>query len=133
MKVHKTMLLGDRAMDGLLCHPIFDGKSQIYFHMFLSNATLLKEAGVDEKVVLGDDGFTCAAGYGIVGKCVYDIEREEMKILSMTVFCDENKNPKILSLIRKKMRNGTAIFNEKETQEFLEKLRKIYVAKSGAR
>jgi hypothetical protein len=30
MKVHKTILLGDRAMNGLLRHPIFDGKGQIY-------------------------------------------------------------------------------------------------------
>jgi hypothetical protein len=132
MKVHKTILLGDRAMDGLLLHPIFDGNGQIYFHMFLSNATLLKEAGVDEKVVLGNDGFTCAACHGIVGKCAYDIGKEEMKILSMNAFSDENNNKttynnlKIWSLVSPRMNNGVAIFNEKETREFLEKLRKSY-------
>jgi hypothetical protein len=94
--------------------------------MFLSNAALLKEAGVDEKVDLSNDGFTCTACYGIVGKCTYDIEKEGMKILSMCAFSDENSNPKIRTLISSKMNNGIAIFNEEETREFLEKLRKSY-------
>ncbi|MDR1333886.1 MAG: hypothetical protein LBJ71_01560 [Holosporaceae bacterium] len=129
IKVHKIILLGDRAMDGLLSHPFFDGDGKIYFHMFLSNATLLEEAGVDEEAVFGDDGFTCAACYGIVGNCVYDIEKEEMKILSLNAFSDENKNQKIRTLISSRMNNGIAIFNEKETQEFLKKLRKSYALK----
>jgi hypothetical protein len=126
LRAHKIILPGDRAVDGLLLHPIFDGQVKIYFHMHLSNATLLKEAGLDEKTILGDDGFTCCACYGIVGKCVYDIEKEKMKILSMIAFSGDNKNAKIQSLIREKMHNGIAIFSEKETQKFLERLRKMY-------
>jgi hypothetical protein len=90
---------------------------------------LLKEAGLDEKIVQSDDSFTCCACYGIVGKCVYDIVEERMKILAMTVFSDDNKNFKIRSLIQLKMNNGIAVFNEKETREFLKKLRKMYGTK----
>jgi hypothetical protein len=129
LRLHKTILFGDRAVDGLLPHPIFDGNVKIYFHMYLSNATLLKEAGLDEKTVL-NDGFTCCACYGIVGKCVYNIEEEKMKILSIIAFPDssENKNPKIGSLIQSKIHNGIAIFSKKETREFLEKLREMYAS-----
>jgi hypothetical protein len=129
LRVHKTILLGDRAVDGMLSHPIFNGKGKIYFYMYLSNATLLKEAGLDEKIVQSDDGFTCAACYGIVGKCVYDIMKERMKILAMTVFSDDNKNFKIRSLIQSKMNNGIAVFNEIETREFLRRLREMYMTK----
>jgi hypothetical protein len=101
--------------------------------MNLSNATLLKEVGLDEKTASGDDGFTCYACYGIVGRCVYDIEKEKMKILSMIAFSTDNKNPKIQSLIREKMHNGIAIFSEKETREFFEKLRKMYKEESDMR
>jgi hypothetical protein len=131
LRVHKIILPGDRAVDGLLLHPIFDGQGKIYFQTYLSNATLLKEAGLDEKIVSGDGGFTCCACYGIVGRCVYDIEKEKMKILSLTAFSDstENKNPKIRSLIQEKIHNGIAIFSEKETREFLERLGALYAPK----
>jgi CobQ-like glutamine amidotransferase family enzyme len=99
----------------------------------LSNATLLKESGLDEKTASGNDGFTCCACYEIVGKCVYDIEKEKMKILSMIAFSGDNKNAKIQSLIQEKMHDGIAIFSERETHEFLEKLRKMYETKSSAR
>ncbi|MDR1551801.1 MAG: hypothetical protein LBS14_03950 [Holosporaceae bacterium] len=125
----KITLVGDRAMDGRLSHPIFDGQGKIYFYMNLSNATLLSEAGLDEKIVQSDEGFTCAACYGIVGKCVYDIKEEKMKVLSITAFSNENRNSKIRSLIQPKMNNGIAIFNEEETLEFLQKLRKMYMKK----
>jgi hypothetical protein len=133
LHVHRTILLGDRAVDGMLSHPIFDSKGKIYFYMHLSNATLLKAAGLDEKIFSGNDGFTCCACYEIVGKCVYDIEKEKMEILSMIAFSDENQNSnsipsqnsKIKSLLQSKMHSGSAIFNEKETKEFLKKLRKI--------
>ncbi|MDR0631639.1 MAG: hypothetical protein LBF54_00055 [Holosporaceae bacterium] len=133
LRAHKTILYGDKAVDGMLRHPMFDGEGKIYFHMNLSNATLLKEVGLDEKTASGDDGFTCYACYGIVGRCVYDIEKEKMKILSMIAFSTDNKNPKIQSLIREKMHNGIAIFSEKETREFFEKLRKMYKEESDMR
>jgi hypothetical protein len=50
----------------------------------------------------------------------------------MNAFSDENNNRttynnlKIWSLVSPRMNNGVAIFNEKETREFLEKLRKSY-------
>ncbi|MDR3155884.1 MAG: hypothetical protein LBT90_02150 [Holosporaceae bacterium] len=129
LRRYKIILPGDRADGGLLPHPMFDGKGKIYFHMYLSNATLLKESGLDEKIVSGDDGSTCCTCYGIVGKCVYNIEEGKMKILSMTSFSDKNKNSKITSLIKAKAHNGIAIFSEKETQEFLKKLRELYASK----
>ncbi|MDR2067472.1 MAG: hypothetical protein LBP41_00585 [Holosporaceae bacterium] len=129
LRVRKTVLFGDRAVDGMLGHPIFDGEEKVYFYMNLSNASLLKEAGLDKKIIESNDGFTCCACYGIVGKCVYDIAEEEMKILSLTAFSSYNGNAKIQSLIQSKMSNGMAIFNEEETLDFLEKLRTIYEEK----
>jgi len=125
LRVHKTILLGDRAIDGMLLHPIYDGEGKIYFYMHLSNDTLLKEAGLDEKTVpLNELG--CYQCYGIVGKCVYDIGKEKIKVLSMIAFSDDNQNTKIQLQIREKMHSGIAIFSEKETQTFLERLRKMY-------
>lgn len=129
LHIHKTILLGDRAVEGMLAHPIFDNEGKIYFYMHLSNAALLKEAGLDEKIIQSDDGFTCYACYGIVGKCIYDIVEEKMKILSITAFSNENKNSKIQSLIQPKMNNGMAIFNEMEAREFFKKLREMYRTK----
>jgi hypothetical protein len=123
--IHRSGPGGDRGCDGFRSDLIYDGKGKIYFYSRVSNYTLLKQAGIDEKIV-DSEGFTPATGYEIVGKCVYDIEKDEKKVLSITAFSSQNKNEKINSLIVPKMYKGVAIFDENETKEFFVNLRKLY-------
>jgi hypothetical protein len=123
--IHKSVQLGDRGCDSWLSNPIFDGNGKIYFYSYVSNYTILSQAGLDKKIA-DSEGFTPAVGYGIIGKCVYDIKKDEKKVLSITVFSAENGNEKIKSLILPKMYKGIGFFDENETKKFFSDLHKLY-------
>jgi ankyrin repeat protein len=124
LRIYKIILFGDRAVGGILGHPMFDGNGRIFYYRHIPNNVLLKHANLSENIIREySEGNTCPACYGIVGKYVYDIDDDSTKILSINILSAENQNSQIKSLILQVTNNGSAMLDEDQTQEFLEKLR----------
>ena len=78
--IKKWLLDGDRAMDGIISTPIFDGKNSIYFYCSLSTDTVAKLQGIKGKYPS-----QYAIGYWNISKCVYNLETDELEILDLLI------------------------------------------------
>lgn len=81
LNIHKQLLQGDRALDGIVSTPIFDGKNSIYFYCNLSTATFKNLKGIKER----DNTFQGAQDFWNVSKCVYNLETNKLEIIEVTI------------------------------------------------
>ncbi|MDR0695455.1 MAG: hypothetical protein LBF56_01625 [Holosporales bacterium] len=123
--IYDRIVSGDRGWGGFLHNPVYDGSGKIYFYARLSDSQLLIEAGIDGKKAFAEDE-TPSTGNGICGKCMYDLSQRKGKILSIIAVHGENGNKRIKALIAPKMHEGIKIFDEEETEEILQALKKEF-------
>lgn len=82
--VKKYLFLGDRAVDGIVSTPIFDGKNSIYFYCSLSTDAVAKFKGIKDEYP-----FQAAQSYWNVSKCVYNLETDKLDVIEMTITSKE--------------------------------------------
>ncbi|MDR3179494.1 MAG: hypothetical protein LBT70_01185 [Holosporaceae bacterium] len=119
-KVHDVILSGDRAIDGMEPHPIYDEDGKIYFYASLSTDTLFEQAEIPKEEA--GQSYSC---YYVIGKCVYDLNTKKTEILGMNILAPDN-NPlksKIIILLQQTAKNGHVFLNKNEVREFLQKVK----------
>jgi hypothetical protein len=122
LQIHDIIFPGDRAVDGMIDHPIYGENGKIYFSSHLSTDTLFEQAGVQK-----EDSGQCYSCYYVIGKCTYDLESRKTEIVGMNIIIEENDaQSKIKTLLLQKKKSGHSILNKDEVKNFLQKLRELY-------
>jgi hypothetical protein len=126
-RVHDVILSGDRAIDGMMPHPVYDEDGNIYFYSYLSGSTLLKQAGIAV-----EDHDQCYSCYYAVGKCVYTLKTKKTEILGIDIIIqDDNSESKIKTFLRRTVKGDRRILNKNEVKTFLRELRELYLSEKS--
>lgn len=123
--IQDILMLGDRALDGIVGYPYLGSNGNLYLKMRPSISTVASLAGVPNKDI--EKGhFQGAQDFWNVSECIYNLNTGKLEIISMEIdFENSSDITKILEEIFPNHEKTTRIEKDK-MPEFLNKFKSAY-------